>query len=514
LTSGVSVTLTEDTLVGLTGRDAAKNPIMCDPSKKQFSCEGSPPSGDPHYVELYTPDKLQTSYYHENEDQTTDTNLNFGHAVAVGDLDGDGTSDIIAIGAPAYSYTDSGAVDVNKGAVYLWYNDFRERALLTLIDNDVTTDVSSRYLEFATDGFDSLRIFLDPSDDTSSYGSALYQAASGAYSDKTQTTATEIATVLNKAFLSSFGKSYQNYLYADASTDYGSVTLFDSTDDAYKIYDTTGDGRLGHAVVLYDNTSDGYLDIYTAAPYYNATHTNGGKIYKINQQVFAYSDATNDITTVAAGGYVWNTADNDDVDAAESLFGYSLVAGYAKNPPFSSSFKYLFVGIPGSESSINGKGKVASFFIHSGASLLENQTPPVYKVFDATGRSHFGSSLAIVDSGFDTSGTGYCPCLVVGAPGETTDLGKVWVFGDFSYSKSLSGSSAYDRIGVNLLAGKIEPSFSTETLFITAKREDDKGHLVIVKSQPLTTAGTDITAQGLNEDLSGTIAFWQETFST
>jgi hypothetical protein len=102
---------------------------------------------------------------------------------------------------------------------------------------------------------------------------------------------------------------------------------------------------------------------------------------------------------------------------------------------------------------------------------------------------------------------------VVGAPGETTDLGKVWVLGDFSYSKSLSGSSAYDRIGVNLLAGKIEPSFSTETLFITAKREDDKGHLVIVKSQPLTTAGTDITAQGLNEDLSGTIAFWQETFS-
>ena len=142
--------MSSDTLLGLTGRDAAGNTMSCNTSGyQQYTCEADPPSsGDPHFVEYYTPGLLSTTHYHEAEEYFSNTITNFGHSVIIGDFDKDGNQDDVAVGAPAFSYTSSTLSNEAKGAVYIWFDGIRERAQISLTTNDTTTDVTGRYMDF------------------------------------------------------------------------------------------------------------------------------------------------------------------------------------------------------------------------------------------------------------------------------------------------------------------------------------------------------------------------------
>ena len=592
-----SLSLMFDAQVGMWGKDAAENSIVCSAPDAQYNCDTTTFSFH-HFSEIYTPGMLQTSYYHENENQGNTHILNFGHAVAVADTDNDGTTDIIAISAPAYSNT-GGDATLDAGGVYIWYNKFRERAILNLIDNDVTVDISNRYMEFNTDNKpSSLRIYLDPSTDSSGYVNPKFQAETGDYIDKYQATASEISSVLNDAFLSSFGQTYQNYLYADPSTDsklsighinktiqgfftyssnfdstsdmyysgsaikaydyaiygendndefgyavaigpvdtstdtsrysthqivvgapgfnsgngaiyviripatdasadYGTIRMFDSSDDAYIVHSVSGTGRLGHAIVLNDSDfpSDGYSDIYTSAPYFDTTtDADSGAVYKINQSVFTYSDSTSDINAVSSDSYVWQGADL--TGDAQALFGFSLAAGNAKEIDANPSSQYLFVGTPGVEGSGSG-GKVAYFNLGFPSPFV-NPLPSYIEIASGHTDANFGYSLAILNENFDDSTPSKCPCLVVGAPDGDGWLGLVWIVGD-GYSKYISGVNSQDRIGSNLYANKIGLTENFDTLFIAAKSDSNKGHIIISRQQQLddafeisTTTNTDL----------------------
>ncbi len=229
--STVLQNITTNTYLAFTGIDKATNSPVCNETY-QFSCE-DPDYGFHnsygHIVEYFTPGIQQSGIYHDFELPTSEKHTNFGHSIAVGDLDGDNRNDDIIIGAPAYSYSFTPATSEANGAIYIWYDGFRERALKQFYLGDSSTDISgNKWLEFSTDSGNTLRINLDPSNDTSGL------ARSTDYTDKTKAKAAEIASYLNRAFLNSYSLgSNGTFLYALPTDSNGNIVDSDSTADGY-----------------------------------------------------------------------------------------------------------------------------------------------------------------------------------------------------------------------------------------------------------------------------------------
>jgi hypothetical protein len=309
--------LAANTYLGFYGSDAAGNQSTCD-NNKQNSCiidrdkEVSPTSNEPmDILEYYTPGIFKSSVYPTiNKDEHT----NFGHAVLSADLDGGTYKNDIIITAPAYSYTDTADATTDKGAVYIWYNAFRERAQIRLGLGDATMDVSgSKTLTFATDGGTSMSVTLDPSNDT------LGLALASDYQDKTAATTFEIAKVLNRAFLNSYGTDTNgNYLFAMAT---------DATGD---LMDAT-----------FDATTDGSTNGYITIGHINRTISNWFTISTVG------FDTTSDFNlsskTVRAYDYAF-FGENDDDE-----FGYSIAVDTVdtSRDTVNYSTKNLIVGAPG-----------------------------------------------------------------------------------------------------------------------------------------------------------------------
>jgi hypothetical protein len=604
--------------LGFYGTDAAGNQSECTVSNQYTCLTASEKSGDStDILEYYTPGIHTTSVVHpNNEDDTQYTN--FGHSVLSADLDGDGYSNDIIISAPAYSYTDGTAAastNVDQGAVYIWYDDFRERAQIRLGLGDATMDVSgSKTLAFTTDGGSSMSVTLDPSNDT------LGLALSSDYQDKTAATAYEIAKVLNRAFLNSYG-SGGNHLFAmatdatgdllsstfDASTDastYGYVTIghinrtisgyftmastdnFDASSDfnftsktvraydyaffgeadndefgyamAVQTVDTSSDsaysaknlivgapgyngntgavyilkvpasdasadygqvllngnldnkahrihatseGRFGMAMALYDKSSDGYEDLFVSAPYVDTSASNGGAIYQINARDYNFettTDTTSDLNDASADSYAGSETNK--------LLGYSLVIGQAGIYNGSDEYR-LYVGAPGTKVG-GGKGKVNIFRLDSGT-FTDNFVLYDTELNEVSGNL-YGSSLAIVDSNFDTNGG--CPCLLIGSPGSKNDTseatGKVWIRGR-SLETFIQGSADNEQIGFKLFVGSIDDSATVQSIFITSKNDGStlaaKGKITILRQQAITNTNTTagmspaVTLEGVND---------------
>lgn len=233
--SGKSIPISSDSYVIMNATDMAGNKVECyDPleTDKPYNCwynNSYDPTFSNIYIFKYTPGMLESSLHtQEKYDEEEPETRNIGYSIAAGNIDGTGDSDIV-VGAPAYSSTDS-TYDA-YGSLYLWYNGFRERASLTFTLNDSSIDVSNKWMEFSTDGNESLRVYLDPSDSSAdNYSQNKYKAKPSPdngekpYSNIQKATATEIAEVLNKAFQSSQQSTYQNHLYA-VGTDATTCTL-------------------------------------------------------------------------------------------------------------------------------------------------------------------------------------------------------------------------------------------------------------------------------------------------
>jgi hypothetical protein len=602
-TENSQLIVASNTYLGFYGTDAAGNESECTVSN-QYTCltpsEKSTDSTD--ILEYYTPGIHTTSVVHpNNEDDTQYTN--FGHAVLSADLDGDGYNNDIVISAPAYSYTDAAAAttaNVDQGAVYIWYDKFRERAQIRLGLGDATMDISgSKTLTFSTDGGSSMSVTLDPSNDT------LGLALSSDYQNKTAATAYEITKVLNRAFLNSYGTG-GNYLYAmatdatgdllsstfDASTDattdgyvtighinrtisgYFSLTSTDnfdtssdfnftsktvraydyaffgetdndefgytmavqkvdtSSDSAYSAKNlivgapgynsnagavyilklpasdasadygqvmlngnlnnkahrirATSEGRFGMAMTLYDKSGDGYEDLFVSAPYVDTAASNGGGIYQINARDYNFETATDtssDLSDASADSYTGSDANK--------LLGYSLIAGQAGIYNGSSEYR-LYVGAPGTKVG-GGKGKVDVFRLDSGT-FTDNFILPITELGEVSGNL-FGSSLAIVESNFDTNSG--CPCLLIGSPGSKNTTGdatgKVWIRGR-SLETYIEGSADKEQMGFKLFAGSIDNSATVQTIFITSKNDAStlasKGKVIILRQQAITNSNS------------------------
>ena len=228
-TSGdVSIGVTEDTYIALISTDAAGNELSCNWEEyHQYSCVSDPELSvdarwDNSYREFYTPGMLQSRYYHENDPSAFGKHADFGYAIAVGDLNGNNTDDI-AIGAPAFSNNDDSSGEAN-GAVFLWYDGFRERATLSFTVTNPSINVTTgAMMKFEVDGKSEFTVELNPTTNVSPTG--YYYARASDYSSPSAATVDEIARVLNRAFMSSFQKPYQAYLYAEKNATTGELSI-------------------------------------------------------------------------------------------------------------------------------------------------------------------------------------------------------------------------------------------------------------------------------------------------
>ena len=441
-TNDTQLTIAANSYVSFYGEDPASNKSDCD-SEKQYTCiEDYYDSDLSHVVEYYTPGILKTGFFHDLENQDEALHTNFGYATITTDLDGDGYDNDIIIGAPAYAYTDTTDSTTDRGAVYIWYDEFRERAQIRLGLGDATMDISGsssseKTLTFSTDGGSSTSVTLDPSNDT------LGIALATDYSDKTAATAYEIAQVLNRAFLNSFGTE-GNYLFAMAT-------------------DASGD-----LLTSTDTSSDGYITIghlnRSISGYFSMT-SNGG------------FDASSDFNFTSQTVRAYDYAFFGETDGNE--FGYAIVAdAIDASPDANYSSKQLLVGAPGYSSNAGavyvlrlpasdasadyGHVELANDLVGKGA----------HRILDTTSDERFGSTIVAFDRDGDSTSD-----LFIGAPYADGDgssdsyRGVVYFIADRDYDFDSTADTTSDISGVtDLISGSVDNGLFGSSLVIGKTR--------------------------------------------
>ncbi|MBU3914218.1 hypothetical protein KKA14_01655, partial [bacterium] len=491
--SGTTIqNITTNTYIALTGLDEAGNISDCDVTY-QFTCDTANAGYyeyEKHLVEYYTPGIQLSEIYHDSDIfHTVTENTNFGHAVAIGNLDGGATNNDIVIGAPAYSYISGTTTSKARGAVYIWYNGFRERATKRFAMGDATMDVSGKWLEFKTDGGTALKIELDPSNDVSGL------AKSSDYSDKTQATADEIANYLNRAFLSSFGTN-GNHLFALPTDTTGDIYTSDSTGDGYV--------TIGHI----NRTIGGYFSITSSNNFDASSDFNyGGGAEK----------------TIRAYDYAI-FGENDDDE-----FGYSVAIDRVDTSPDSSySSKHVIVGAPG-----YALGKGALYIVQvplSDASAdysqikLESGEDGIYGNayrIEATLEGRLGTALAFHDKTGDGTKEIYvsAPYFDGGATngGAVYQMGKDFVFDSTSdtttdvsdgstVTDSVSGTVVNGLFGYSMIAGKTKLYPTTHLYVGSPGREKASDVLGSVKVYDIgSAAGNFLTNYRVEKTENGGI---------
>lgn len=426
---------TTDIYYSIKSQDAAENVSACLGSS-QANCSRTPAGGDGDaMVYQFTPGKMETSYYSSDtfSDNLSD-HYHYGHSIAVGDLDGDGYDNDYAVGVPSLM-ADSTTGDLNNGAVFVYYNGFRERATKSFSLSATTVDLTGYSMTLSADGNSLYTINFSG---TGTPATGEYNALSTDIDTITTATAPEIARVLNRAFLESLGTSYALELYAEATTD---------TD--------------GNGVVSVSHNKQSQTPYFTIV----ASATLG--------------TFTTTTQTVRPYDYVYYGEANGDE------FGFSVEIA-AVDTTTATSSKSLIVGAPGESSNIGAAYILAlpasATTAASGqVSLATSLATTGYKITgDPASTGRFGHAITTYSVGSTAN-----PDLFVSAPfldGAGTKRGAIYQFttADFTYGATAVastdavdayvGGSAADNglMGFSMVIGKALDSKSYPYIYAGA----------------------------------------------
>ncbi|MCB9812496.1 FG-GAP repeat protein [Candidatus Nomurabacteria bacterium] len=444
----------------------------------------------------------------------------FGHSLATGDFNADGTDDLV-VGARGYGSS--------QGRVYTFYGGSLEGGVAnTVADDIITGEASFNFFgqslavgDFDADGRDDLAVGAN----YYSVGSfTLDGRAYIFYGDGSipTTAGTADVTLTGEAANNNFGSSLTTGDYnADGTDDLAVGAYFwnnNATGRAYLFYggsmvsenasgaDVTLTGeatsnQFGWSLTTGDYNADGTDDLAVGAYSYT---TNTGRAYlfyggsmvsenasgadiiltgETTNNRFGHSLITGDYNAdgtddLAVGAYRYNSSQG----RAYLFYGGSMVSenasgadvtltGEATNNSFSYSLTTGDLNDDGKDDLLVGayqynsyQGRTYIFYSQSGqVNLNEHITG------EGTG-DYFGSAFAVGD--FNNDGR---DDLAVGAPYDNSNTGKVYIFyndGDYSTLAStsdviLTGSTTGDKFGTALIAGDFNNN-GQDDLVITA----------------------------------------------
>ena len=344
---------------------------------------------------------------------------NFGQALASGDLNADGETDL-AVGAPSY--------DTNGGRAYIFHNDGSLATTAGAADVTITGEASSLFGGSLATGDFNADGTIDLAVGASGYSSDTGRAYIFHNDGSIPTAAGSADVIITGESSSEFGTSltagdYNNDTRIDLavgaagySSDTGRVYIFHNdgsvpttaaTADVTFTGEATGD-HFGFSLASGDFNTDGKTDLAVGADLY-ASDT--GRVY-----MYTFND------TVITGE---NTSD---------AFGYTLTPG-----DFNADGTIdLAVGASGYSSDT---GRVYIFH-NDGSVPTTAATADVTITGDAAGDT-FGQALTPGD--FNADGT---IDLAVGASGYSSDTGRVYIF-TFD-AKALTNSSVKTRGTINV----------------------------------------------------------------
>ena len=420
----------------------------------------------------------------------------FGAAIAAGDFNADGRTDIAA-SASTYS--------TNTGRVYIFYNDGNITTTAGLPDVAITGEATSDYLgialtsgDFNADGKTDLAV-----------GAEGYTTNTGRtylfYNDGTYPTAAGSADVVltGGATGDKFGHALvAGDFNADGETDIaigangksssaGGVYIY-YNDGSYSAADVTITGNaasdaFGAALASGDVNADAEVDLIVGASGYT---TSTGRAY-----IF-YNDGSIPTTAATADVTITGNAVND-------LFGGALATGDVNN----DSRADIIVGASGYTTS-TGR---AYIFYGDGSIPTTAATADVTLTGETTSNS-FGRALATGDMNDDKKVD-----LIVGADGYTTSTGRAYLFyNDGSIPTTaatadviVTGESTSDQLGYAFAVGDFNTDgkvdFATGSYGFSAANGNGRVHIFYSQNGQVST-NRILTGEGSNQYFGSSFA--------
>lgn len=391
------------------------------------------------------------------------TTNNFGTALAAGDLNSDGKTDLVV---GAYGYSSS------TGRVYIFYNDGTIPSAAASADVIITGTTASDWFGFdmAADDVNAdgrtdlvvgsavskVYIFYNDGSYTSAAGTAdviISGAGSGvgyrsiAIGDVNTDGKKDIVTT---AF--GYGTAGRAYVYyADGTNNFGSATCTGSaptsctSTNADIIIDGSGTKRLD-AVAIGDANTDGRDDIVLGG-----TNSSDGVVYVL------YNDGVSFGTVSCTTACTTDNADVTITGETSSNMGASLALG-----DFNSDGRLDIVVGANGYSSNNGRAYV---FYNDGSYPAAASSADVILSGSGGTNTYFGYSVGTADMNLDGKTD-----IIVGAYGHSGGAGKVFTFYndgaypslDSSADTSVSASSGSDYFGIALTKGDFNNDGKTD----------------------------------------------------